>query len=311
MYQEHFHLNENPFSLTPDTQFFFRAQPYQEALETITYCLDQNEGFIKITGPVGSGKTLLCRQLLNQLDERFVVAYIPNPTLSDIDLYKMIIHELKAETTHLNNMFETQKQLNNLLLELSAKNKRVVLIIDEAQTMSDETLEAVRLLTNLETEKTKLLQVILFGQEELDEKLNSPRFRQLRERIVFSYYLRPLNQKELKLYVSHRIGEASLQYQELFSNSALQKIYKASRGLPRIINILCHKSLIVAYADSKRLVDKKHAKKAIVDTFGKNKNALKNETIHNKLSPFIEYGFLMVLFSLLIGEIIWLGVTKL
>lgn len=315
MYQEHFNLSENPFHLTPDTHFFFKAKPYQEALETILYSLNQDEGFIKITGPVGSGKTTLCRQLLTQLDEDYLVAYIPNPALQADDLYKMIVYELTGEPINAKDTFEIHKLLNQTLLDCAKKNERVVLVIDEAQTMPDDTLEAVRLLTNLETEKMKLLQVVLFGQEELDEKLNTPRFRQLRERIVFSYYLRPLNKDELKLYVQHRLSEASKQYQELFSKKALKKVHKASRGLPRMINILCHKSLIAAYSQGKRFVERKHVAKAIVDTFEKNTECKKkNQRGHVRsvrMSTMIETCLIMILAIVLISEIIWLGVIKL
>ena len=198
MYLQHFQLNEFPFGITPDTSFFFSSETSQEALNTLLVATRAGEGFIKITGEVGTGKTLLCRQLLLSVGSEFQTAYIPNPYLTPQGLLLELAEELGADTAALGEAAEMQRQhlllkaLNQRLLSLALENKRVLVCLDEVQAMPIETLEALRLLTNLETEKRKLVQVVIFGQPELDEKLNHPSIRQLKQRITFDYHLGPL-----------------------------------------------------------------------------------------------------------------------
>lgn len=266
MYLEHFKLNEAPFALTPNTNFYCDLPTYQEALNVLVLGLKQGEGFIKIIGEVGTGKTLLCRLLLNILDESFVTAYIPNTDQTSDSLRLSLAHELGVDThqdlpQHLLLDLITQR-----LLELHKAGKQTVLVIDEAQALSENCLEAVRLLTNLETEEKKLLQVVLFGQPELDVKLNQHGLRQLKQRITFSYHLKALNKEQMDLYLCHRLARAGYTYGMIFSSGAKRKLFHASRGLPRLLNVLCHKALLVSYGRGLNKVDTLSMRRAIADT---------------------------------------------
>ncbi len=266
MYLNHFKLNELPFSLTPNTNFYCDLPTYQEALNVLLLGLKQGEGFIKITGEVGTGKTLLCRLLLNTLDESFVTAYIPNPDLSGDSLRLALAHELGLTVEKDLPQHMLLDLITKRLLALRQADKQTVLIVDESQALPDDCLEAIRLLTNLETEEKKLLQVVLFGQPELDTKLNQHSLRQLKQRITFSYALKPLNKSELGQYLHHRLVKAGHTYGMIFSKGARKHLFRASGGLPRLLNILCHKALLVSYGRGISRVDKKSMKRAIEDT---------------------------------------------
>ncbi|HET8552985.1 MAG TPA: AAA family ATPase [Gammaproteobacteria bacterium] len=269
MYLEHFGLKTYPFSLTPDTEFFFASPSHQEALNVLLIALREGEGFIKVTGEVGLGKTLLCRQLLNALGDRFVTAYVPNPHLSAASMRLALACELGLKRPR--NAYTQQDLLtwiNAALLHLASNRKQVVLCLDEAQELPDGTLEAVRLLTNLETEKRKLLQVVLFGQPELDRRLAERRLRQLKQRITFSYQLSPLDRDTVSAYVAHRLRVAGYRGPTLFTAAALKRMFRASGGTPRLINILCHKALMAAYGPGANCVDGKAMQIAIGDTEG-------------------------------------------
>ena len=267
MYQEHFGLRELPFSITPDTGFFFSYGHYADALNTLLVALRSGEGFIKVTGEVGTGKTLLCRKLLATLDKDFVSAYLPNPMLTPYGLQTAVAEELGIPVNRQYNAHHLQKRITERILELNAEGRKVVLCLDEAQAMPIETLETLRLLTNLETEKRKLLQVVLFGQPELEEKLNRPEIRQLRQRITFAYRLEPIDREGMNAYVQHRLMVAGHQGGgSLFRPRALRQLYRASRGIPRLVNILAHKSLMAAYGRGDREVDREHVDMAIADT---------------------------------------------
>lgn len=264
MYHRFFKLKELPFSLSPDTEYFFAYGHYANALNTLIVALRSGEGFIKVTGEVGTGKTLLCRKLLKTIGKNFTAIYIPNPQLSPHGLQVALAEELGLSITRY-----THRLLNNItsrLMELAEKGQRVILCIDEAQAMPKETLEALRLITNLETEKQKLIQVALFGQPELDVSINDPAVRQLKQRITFSYKLEPLDKKGMEAYIMHRVRVAGFIGGQLFSQESLDMIHKASRGIPRLINILCHKSLMAAYGQGQRQISKIHASLAIKDT---------------------------------------------
>ncbi|AUH71962.1 ExeA family protein [Legionella sainthelensi] len=266
MYLEHFKLHKAPFTLTPNTEFFCELTTHKEALNVLLLSLAQGEGFIKIIGEVGTGKTLLCRLLLNCLTEEYITAYIPNPHQTAEGLRLSLARELGMEPKEIWTQYQLLEAINQRLLELHRSEKKTILIIDEAQALSDESLEAVRLLTNLETEEYKLLQVVLFGQPELDAKLDQSGLRQLKQRITFSYYLQPLARHELDKYLNHRMARAGYTYGSIFTQTAQKRLYRASQGLPRLLNILCHKSLLVAYGQGKAQVDGRAVRRAITDT---------------------------------------------
>ncbi|TCV84772.1 ExeA family protein [Sulfurirhabdus autotrophica] len=272
MYQKHFGIHELPFSITPDTAFFFAGSHCQEALNTLLVATKNGEGFIKITGEVGTGKTMLCRKFLATLDKSFVTAYIPNPYLEPRTLMFALADELEITLEKDVDQHHLLKSINLRLLALAREGKRVVLCLDEAQAMPLESLEALRLLSNLETEKRKLLQIVLFGQPELDEKLQLDSLRQLAQRITFHYKLRQLSKAELEFYIAHRLSVAGFAGSRLFSHGALQKLFAASNGVPRLVNILAHKSLMLTYGEGKYQVLKRHVKIAAQDTIAAKKD---------------------------------------
>jgi MSHA biogenesis protein MshM len=266
MYESHFGLQEAPFALTPNTRYFLRAPSHSESVELLLVALRQREGFIKVTGEVGTGKTLLCRLLLNELDKEACTAYIPNPHLPPETLYEAVAEELGVDVARCANTHQTIKALNQRLIKLAMEQKPVVLVIDEAQAMPEKTIEALRLLTNLETESTRLLQVVLFGQPELDVALSKPSLRQLRQRITFQARLAPLNKDSVGQYLRHRLTQAGYNGADLFAPSAVKVIWKASGGIPRLINVLAHKSLLAAWGRGDGRVARKHALQAVRDT---------------------------------------------
>lgn len=267
MYKEHFGLRELPFTITPNTTFFFPHSSHQEALNTLLVATRTGEGFLKVVGEVGTGKTLLCRKFLDALDrEDFVTAYIPNPYLGPNTLLLAVADELAIAYPEQVNQHHLLKLLTKYLLDVAATGKRVVLCLDEAQAMPVETLEAVRLLTNLETERRKLLQVVLFGQPELDQKLTNPAIRQLKQRITFSCRLRPLNLSDVEFYIAHRMGIAGYRGSRAFSVGAVKCLFRASGGVPRLINVLAHKSLIAAFGEGARTIEEHHVRLAVADT---------------------------------------------
>jgi len=268
MYLEHFTLSELPFSITPDTGFYFNNPSHQQAMNVLQVALRSGEGFIKITGEVGTGKTLLCRQLLNQLsnDEQYVTAYLPSPNLSPTDLNRALAEEMDLHCDKDDSQHNIHKLINERLIELAASGKQVVLLIDEAQAMPESSLEALRLLTNLETEKSKLLQIVLFGQPELDVMLERPSIRQLKQRIIFSYTLSPMGKEGMQAYLAHRLLTAGYAGIPLFNSHVVEQLFVASRGIPRLVNILAHKSLMVAYGQGAKEISRQHVNAAIADT---------------------------------------------
>lgn len=266
MYQAHFGLKDQPFTLTPNTQFFCALPLYQEALNMMLFSLEQGEGFLKIIGEVGLGKTLLCRELLNRLPENIKPAYLPNPKLTPLEFNLALAKELGMRIKADIDLHSLQGRLQKQLIQLRQSGKNVVLIVDEAQSMSDETLESLRLLTNLETESTKLLQVILFGQPELDQRIDKLHLRQLQQRITFSYELKPLAPDELHAYLLHRLKAAGYAHGNLFDSKTRQLLYRVSRGVPRVVNVLCHKAMLVAYGEGATKVDTAAMQQAIDDS---------------------------------------------
>ena len=271
MYLQHFGLRELPFSLTPNTQFFLNMASYHKAYNMLMVSLANAEGFIKIVGEVGTGKTMLCRKVLNTLEEdkeNYITAYIPNPVLSPKGLFLAFAEELNIEIDQDVGHHRLLKAITEKLVEFSANNKQVVLFIDEAHAMPEQTLEALRLLTNIETEQVKLFQVVLFAQPELDIALSQPSLRQLRQRITFSFVIEALDRDAVERYVSHRLATAGYNGPFLFSKRALDYLFRASDGIPRVINILCHKALMVAFGKGERTVQIAHIKSAAEDTEG-------------------------------------------
>lgn len=266
MYQAFFQLNELPFSLTPDTQFFLNQHSHRAALNTLLVSLKHSEGFIKVVGEVGTGKTMLSRILLSRLGADYVTAYIPNPYLTPEELKGFVAQEIGLTTTDNVPAHELMSAIYRKLASIVRSGKQVVLIVDEAQTMPRETLECLRLLTNLETEKRKLLQVVIIGQPELDVLLDRKDLRQLKQRIVFSEYLLPLKVASCKNYIRYRLSQAGNQNDQLFSESALKLIARGSGGIPRLVNILAHKALLCAYGKGHGKVTGWHVAQAIADT---------------------------------------------
>ncbi|EPU3918814.1 MSHA fimbrial biogenesis protein MshM [Aeromonas hydrophila] len=268
MYLNHFGLQEAPFGLTPNTGFYYGLPPHEEALQVLNWALAQGEGFIKVTGEVGTGKTLLCRKLLSELgsEERPVrLAWLPNPHLNPAELRIALALELGLAVRDQSELDLTDR-IHRHLIALHQQGSRVVVLIDEAQALPDETLEAIRLFGNLETESSKLLQIVLFGQPELDARLAKPHLRQLRQRIGFSYCLRPLRFDETRAYLEHRLQISGYRGAPLFGGRALRQLWRASRGIPRLINILAQKCLMLAYGQGARQIDSRLVRLAVRDT---------------------------------------------
>ena len=266
MYLYHFGLSQLPFTLTPNTDFFFGLEPHDEALAVLLTALKTGEGFLKVVGEVGTGKTLICRKLLNEIPEHFVTAYIPNPYLNPDELRRAVAVELGVKQAQRMSAQLLTQRIQNRLLELHGKGHSVVLILDEAQALPSESLEALRLFTNLETESRKLLQVVLFGQPELNERLASQQFRQLRQRITFSYQLRAMTAPEVEHYVQHRLSVAGYKGATLFPSNICQGITKASKGIPRLVNVICHKMLMLCYGQGKYQMTLEQLWSAVDDT---------------------------------------------
>lgn len=265
-YLVHFGLAEAPFGLTPDTDFFHASPPHQEALNTLLYALQSGEGFIRITGAVGTGKTLLCRMLLATLPADCRGLYLPNPAIEPAGILFAVAEELGLEPVPTDNLYRVHKALHARLVELARSGIRAVLVIDEAQAMSPQCLEAVRLLSNLETEKRKLLSIVLFGQPELDVLLDS--IPQFKTRISFHDSLRPLTRAELDAYLAHRLARAGrgTQHKPLFAPGAVDVLHRASGGVPRVVNIIAHKALMLAYGRGLPQPRRREVRQAAQDT---------------------------------------------
>jgi len=266
MYLYHFGLTQLPFTLTPNTNFYLGLQPHDEALAVLLTALKTGEGFIKVIGEVGTGKTLLCRKLLNEIPDHFITAYIPNPYLNPDELRRAVACELGVKQAQRMNVPLLTQRIQERLLALHAAGHSVVLILDEAQALPEQSLEALRLFTNLETESRKLLQVVLFAQPELDHRLAEQQLRQLRQRITFSYQLRAMTAPEVTAYIQHRLVVAGYKGANLFSAVICRQIAKASGGIPRLVNVLCHKMLMLCYGQGSYQITAQHLRAAIIDT---------------------------------------------
>jgi len=264
MYEQYYGFSEKPFSLTPDTEFFYQSYTHQEALNVLLVAINSGDGFIKVTGEVGTGKTLLCRKLLDSLGDDYNTVYIPNPYMNCNALLEAVLVEMGVS-----DRLENENYLaciNNYLIESARQSRSTVIILDEAQSLPEESLEAIRLLSNLETEKKKLVQIILFGQPELDSKLAQSSIRQLQQRIMHAYHLKPLNENSVRAYLHHRLKSAGYTGPELFDQSARQLLYRISHGVPRIINVLCNKAMMQSYASGEFYISRKQIESAADDS---------------------------------------------
>ncbi|MEI8157332.1 MAG: AAA family ATPase [Burkholderiales bacterium] len=271
MYLGHFSLREAPFSITPDSSFFYPHESAQAALNTLLVALRGGEGFLKIVGEVGCGKTVLCRQLLKTLQGECVTAYIPNPDMGPDDLLMALALELNIKLLPPISRHSVLNALRDCLLAHAAEGRNVVVCIDEAQAIPLRTVESLRLLSNLETEKRKLLQLVLLGQPELDVKLARPEIRQLMQRITFSEYLGPMPADHVPVYLAHRLTTAATDEHtdvQVFEADAARAIARFSGGVPRLINVMAHKCLMLAYGENVHRISVAHVRMAAKDTPG-------------------------------------------
>lgn len=266
MYQEHFGLERPPFKITPDTSLFYEGSKRGAALEALIYAITSGEGIIKVVGEVGSGKTMLCRMLELRLSSTVDIVYIANPSLSPDNILHVIAHELQLDINSRHSKLEAMQKLQEYLLQKHANNRQVVLFVEEAQSMPVETLEEIRLLSNLETEQNKLLQMVLFGQPELDEKLSRAAIRQLKERITHSFYLEPFPPDDTREYLNFRLRSVGYRGPDVFNQKTASAVEKYSGGLTRRINILADKALMASYSEGGHSVTWKHVKTAALDS---------------------------------------------
>jgi len=265
-YLAHFGLKEHPFTLTPNTNQYFPTEKHTEIIQSILFGIARNTGILKVVGDVGTGKTMLCRLLLRKLvGSDDAVAYLNAPQVDPESIVTLVCTEFGIETGSRSQMLQG---LNTFLLEQHALGRNAVLIVDEAQALGSAGLEAVRLLSNLETERNKLLQIVLFGQSELDDLRQQPNLRQVNQRIGFSFNTGPLSMAEALHYISHRVKTSRVEGIEfpIFSERAMQKLAEAAGFVPRVVNILADKSLLVGYGDGAIQVTEKHVRGAIADT---------------------------------------------
>jgi len=273
MYQAHFGLTHQPFINTPDTEHFFTGGNRGAILEALVYAISNGEAIVKIVGEVGAGKTMLCRMLETKLPSTVDIVYLANPSLSPENILHAIAQELGLAVTYDNNKLQVLQVLQQKLLHLHSQNRQVVVLVEEAQCMPLATLEEIRLLSNLETQHHKLIQVVLFGQPELDEKLSVPEMRQLVERISHAFYLESFTFSEVNNYITFRLNSASEQVADFISPKAVRSISRYSRGLARRVNFLTDKSLLAAYSENKTTVDSKHVRLAARDCEFRNLNS--------------------------------------
>ncbi|MAG30579.1 MAG: AAA family ATPase [Deltaproteobacteria bacterium] len=268
MYLQHFGLRSMPFEQTVNGRLYIDLPAHREALNTILFGLRSGEGFIKVVGEVGTGKTALCRNLLTRLEAEYVTAYLPNPAIRPLDLLLAVADQLGVPLPPKSSMHIAHKYTREILLDIARRGGHFAVFVDEAQTMPHATLESLRLLSNLESHRGKLVQVVLFGQPELDERLGHYSLRQLQQRISFSARLEPLDRKTCRSYIHRRLVHSGMSTKRIFTPAAVESIHRNSGGIPRLINVLCHKSLIAAFIDGEFQVARRHVSRATSDTEG-------------------------------------------
>lgn len=265
MYNKFYGFKESPFNLTPNSRFFFASHKHTEALDSLIYAIDQRKGFVVITGEIGSGKTTVCRTLLNKLDRHTQIALITNTHLNSRDLLMTILEEFEIDFVP-GSKSKLLSQLNAYLIDQLERNNNVVLIVDEAQNLKPSVLEEIRMLSNLETETEKLIQIILLGQPELKQKLAMQSLEQLRQRISVYFHLSPLDEEDAKQYIRYRTKVASETGREYFTEEALSAIYQFSKGVPRLMNQLCDNALLAGYVDEAQVITDKLIQDVIHDS---------------------------------------------
>jgi general secretion pathway protein A len=265
MYNKFFGFKESPFNLTPNSRFFFASHKHTEALDSLVYAINQRKGFVVITGEIGSGKTTVCRTLLSRLDRHTQVALITNTHLNSKDLLTMVLEDLEIEFSN-GSKARLLSQLNSYLIDQIKQDNNVVLIIDEAQNLKPNVLEEIRMLSNLETETEKLIQIILLGQPELKDKLALSRLEQLRQRVAVYFHLSPLSEAETKEYILHRLKIASGSDHQYMTDAALELVYTFSKGVPRLINQICDNAFLTGYVSEKSVIDEQIMKEVIVES---------------------------------------------
>jgi general secretion pathway protein A len=254
VYLDYYGLSEAPFDITPNPRFLFYSAKHREAINHLLYGIRERKGFVQLTGEVGAGKTTLCRAMLEQLDNHFATALILNPVMSPDEMMKAIAVEFGLPVNGLDRL-DTLAVINQFLLQQVERGKESVLIIDEAQDLTDELLEQVRLLSNLETDNRKLLQIVLLGQPELRDRLNNPRLRQLRQRITVRYHLLPLRRAEMNQYIQHRLEVSGAKGAPYFTQPALWRVYGYTKGIPRLVNAVCDKALLAGFVQQQERID--------------------------------------------------------
>jgi len=268
VYLEFYGLTLPPFDITPNPRFLFLTEKHREALNHLLYGIRERKGYVQLTGEVGAGKTTVCRAMLRQLDNHFYTALIVNPVLSANELMRAIATEFALDVKDLDR-HGTVAAINAFLIAQVQQCGDAVLIIDEAQNLTEELLEQVRLLSNLEMENRKLLQIVLLGQPELRDRLNSPRLRQLRQRITVRYHLGPLTRPELAEYIQHRLNLAGAKGRPTFTKPALWRVYNYSRGIPRLVNAICDKSLLAGFVEHSDVINYRMVGRAIRELEGR------------------------------------------
>jgi len=299
MYNKYFGLTGKPFSIAPDPRYLFMSEQHREALAHLVYGIGEGGGFVLLTGEVGTGKTTVCRCLLEQIPEHTRIAFILNPKLSTQELLATVCDELHIEYSDQSNLKELNDLLNEFLLESHANGLKVVLMIDEAQNLSAEILEQIRLLTNLETNKEKLLQIILIGQPELNDLLGKHELRQLAQRITARYHLTPLDLDECESYIQHRL-EVSGFHDSLFDQKAIRELFRRTGGVPRLINVLCDRAMLGAYARNRKQIGSNVIKKAATEIMGGDTHEVQADTIKPSHTPGYRWRMATYVLSLII-----------
>jgi general secretion pathway protein A len=267
VYLEFYGLKHAPFDITPNPRFLFHSAKHREAFNHLLYGIRERKGFVQLTGEVGAGKTTLCRALLEQLDSRYSTALILNPVLNSEELMKAIAVEFGLEVKKRDRL-ETIALIGEFLLKQIEQSKETVLIIDEAQNLTEDLLEQVRLISNIETDDRKLLQIILMGQPELRDRLNSPRLKQLRQRITVRYHLAPLTRFEVAQYIQHRLQISGARGAPFFTQPAVWRVYNYSKGVPRLVNAVCDKALLAGFIEKSDRINYQMVGRAIRELEG-------------------------------------------